>query len=195
MLVNDKKNKDKPKISFFKKIKFKYWWFRETIYWPTRQYLKNIYKFRKELANFYDWNYDLGFLRRTIELNHKHISKFGYEEETSKHKKLMKMERAIFLLKAFEADEFIEFAEKELNLKYVYREFNFEPVPEHNGYHRLINDLTDDEENINSLIRHKSIEIEKNMWKELWTIIQGQEEGDSYDENKFDGSGLTGWWN
>lgn len=184
------------------KITYFFWRLRET-YWGYKQFFLNVYKFRKELSNFYSWNYDLGFLRKTIEENYNHISKYGHEESISKNKKLLKMERAIQILKNFEQDSFLDLAEDKLNLKFILRDFEFEALNDGSNCSRLIDNLTEEEQQINSQLIHESSAIEIEQWNELWGIIKGQDRKElktlpksetSYSD-WFDGSGLQGWWN
>lgn len=181
------------------RTKFIYWRFKDKIYYPTRQFIKNIWKFRRELSNFYDWNYDLGLFRRTLELNRECIQN-GYEVKHSRDKKVVMIDRAIIILRHFEHEDFIELAEIELGYKYEYGDFNFEPIEDEPGLSRLLDGLSEEATERNTILRDKAREIQNNMWKELWSIIQGQD----YDKFKpndkmgwdeqFDGSGILGWW-
>ena len=180
------------------KLKFKIQYLKDKYYYPTRQYLKNIWKFRKELSNFYDWNYDLGLFRKSIELNKYAIEKYANEESTSRLKKVRKMERAIYILKCFEEDNFIELAEKELDYKMNIGDIWFKPCKEKKGYSVMKDDLDENQKQLNHSLIYKSKDIQNEMWKELWSIIQGQDYDTFNKENnfqeQFDGSGLLGWW-
>ena len=180
------------------KLKYKMWVFKDKYYYPIRQYIKNIWKFRKELSNFYDWNYDLGLFRRTIELNKLAIEKYAHEVPESRLKKIAKMERTIYLLKLFEEDYFIDLAEEELGYKYDSGDWIFEPIKDKPGFSRLLDGLSDEVKEKNTALHNKSIEIQDALWVELWSIIQGQyyksfnKEVDFYEQ--FDGSGILTWW-
>ena len=177
------------------------WWvFKDRYYYPTRQFLKNIWLFRKELSNFYVWNYDLGLFRRSLELNKKAIESYGNEVASSRLKKLAKIERAIYLLKRFEEDDFIELAEQELGYKMNYGNIWFEPCEDKEGFSTMEDDLTQEEKDKNSKLIYRSRDIQDELWKELWSIIQGQDYSTfkpndqmGWDE-QFDGSGLLSWW-
>jgi len=176
------------------------WWgFKDKYYYPTRQFLKNVWLFRKELSNFYAWNYNLGLFRRSIELNRECILD-GNEVESSRHKKIAKMERAIYLLKRFEEDDFIELAEQELGYGMNHGNIWFEPCEDREGFSTMEDDLTQEEKDKNSKLIYRSRDIQNELWKELWSIIQGQDystfkpnEQMEWDE-QFDGSGLLSWW-
>jgi len=182
------------------RTKFIYWRFKDKFYYPIRQYFKNIWKFRKELSNFYDWNYDFGLFRKTIELNKAAIEKYANEVPESRLKKVAMMERAIYLLKCFENENFVELAENELGYKVEHGKIWFEPCEDRPGSHLMKDNLNEEQRERNNLIFTKSREIEDNMWKELWKIIQGQDYStfktdEEMDWNEqFDGSGLLGWW-
>jgi len=175
----------------------------EDSFYKIKRFLKNAWRFRNELSNFYDWNYDLGLFRRSLELNVINIETKSYEVPESKDKKVLKMKRAIFILKCFEEDNFIELAEEELGLEFFCGSFNFEKK-ENDNYYLLEDNNTEEQKENNRLILMKSIEIQDNLWSELWRIIQGQDNNEFkiINEDKpvnredwFDGSGLYNWWN
>lgn len=180
------------------KPKYIMWRIRDKYYYPIRQFVNNIWKFRKELSNFYDWNYDLGLFRKTIELNKLAIEKYAHEVPESRLKKLAKMERVIYLLKLFEEDYFLGLAEEELGYKYDSGDWIFEPIEDKPGFSRLLDGLSDEVKEKNTILHNKSIEIKDALWVELWSIIQGQyyksfnKEVDFYEQ--FDGSGILTWW-
>jgi hypothetical protein len=113
-------------------------------------------------------------------------------------KKVEKMKRAIQLLKNVRSDQYTKRAEEELgelkNSDWLW-----------NG-----REDTQEEKNHNRNVFKRAREIEDLEWKELWSIIHGQdmkEYSEIYnsktDEEKeeggvwndwFDGSGLKGWW-
>ena len=179
-------------------LKYLGWRFKDRIYYPTRQFIKNIWKFRKELSKHYDWSYDLGLFRRSIELSRDYIRDHGHEVVESSSKKVHKMNRAIYLLKRFEEDEFRDLAEERLGYEYVHGNIWFEPCEDRSGSSYMRDDLTEEQTQANREIFLMSIEIQGEMWRELWQIIQGQDYK-SFDKEidfskQFDGSGLLGWW-
>lgn len=194
---------------FYYKCKFK---LIDDGYYVIKRYLINIYKFRKELSKAYPWNEDYGLLRKQIELMLE-CKKNGYEIETTANKKIAKMERAIFLLKCFEKDDFIEIAEKELGYEYNLGNWSFNRIlptddmseedKEHytkNELYQKVSDIDDNEEirEKNNRITQRTLELELEYWNELWDIMKGQDYT-KFDKNidfdqQFDGSGYNTWW-
>jgi len=185
------------------------WWYKtyEIIRYKIPKFFRNIYRFRKELYNHYDWDwhYQMAFFRRGLELTADYLEKYGNEVEGSRLKKVKSIRRAIQLMKWHEEDDFLELAEKELG--YEYRTGNIE-----DGFEGLFN-LDEETEIINKLISDRSSEIEKETWKELFQILHGQDHNnfkkilsdvtpkDHYEhkdeslwDDWFDGTGLKGWW-
>lgn len=179
-------------------LKYLGWRFKDRFYYPTKQFIKNIWKFRKELSKHYDWSCDLGLFRRSIELSRDYIRDHGHEVVVSSSKKVNMMNRAIYLLKRFEQDEFRDLAEERLGYEYVHGKTWFEPCEDRPGSSYMRDDLTEQQTQANREIFLMSIEIQGEMWKELWQTIQGQDYK-SFDKEidfnkQFDGSGIMGWW-
>lgn len=162
-------------------------------------FIKNIYKFRKELWRRYDWDsgYTLNMLKRSIELTCKYIETKGHEVDISRLKKVDKMKRCIEILDHHINDTFYELAEDELGYKYTYKGIVFEKIDGKDLYEMKdkvpLNKL---EKEQNDKIRDLSIVIEEKTWNELFSILKGQDkcpddiEWDEY----FDGSGIRSWW-
>jgi hypothetical protein len=123
--------------------------------------------------------------------------KYGNEVDESRLKKIEKMRRAIQLIQNYNKDSYIEMAENELG-KVIFREWEFEDVPDKPGFSQLVDNETENEKEHNGKVFDRAREIEKMEWEELWIIIQGQDytkfdkDIDWYEQ--FDGSGLKGWW-
>lgn len=205
----------------------KYFWtidvyntFRRDIW----NFFANIWRFRQELYNHHWWDYHftLQMMYRSISIMEKNMHN-GYEIRQTRDKKIAKMQRVLFLLKSKIDDSYIELAEKELGLEIIHRGFDFEEIDEKddNGQklYRWVDNLTEVESDINSIIYKKSREIEESHWIELWDILKGQKysldlssnlkeippvdqqiininnspEYDDYYDN-FDGSDMRGWW-
>jgi hypothetical protein len=182
-----------------------YWWIRDG-YRSKKQWLKNCWRFRKELSNFYDYNYDLGLLRKTLEFNYMALVK-GNEVEISRFKKLDKIQRCIEILRHFEEDDFVSLAEEALGKETILHSFKFEPVADKEEFMRLVDDYTEEEREHNHEIFNKASDIQDKLWIELWKTIQGQDyeklmkpktvKGKLVEpewDDLFDGSGLLGWW-
>ena len=189
---------------------------REKWYWKTWDFLRydmprffrNLWMFRKDLYN-YRWysgqHAVLPFMKTALMDMASKIDERGMEVEKSKDKKVAKMYRAAFIMERFIEDDFIEIAEQELG-EIVHRKFEFEDVPDKPGFCQLVDNETPEDKEHNSKVFKRAREIESQMWKELWTILEGQnhshfevfldkskDKKNAWD-NWFDGSGLRGWW-
>lgn len=174
-------------------------------YYNVRQFIVNSWRFRKELSGYYEFSYDLTFLLKSLKNTRNAIVKYGNEVDHSRLKKVVAMERAIWLLEQFQDDNFIELAEKELNSEYVYH-FNWIPSKEHKGYVELDPDKDIARDENNRKIMNLARELEDKYWNELWNLIKGQDysiwrnkesvlgEEDTDFDQWFDGSGIRGWW-
>jgi hypothetical protein len=181
---------------------------REKWYWKTWDFLRrdmprffrNLWMFRKDLYN-YRWysgqHAVLPFMKTALMDMAAKVDEYGLEVEHSKSKKIMKMWRAAKLMEHFIEDDFIELAEMELG-ELIHRKFEFEDVPDKPGFYQLVDNESPEEKEHNSKVFARAREIEKQMWDELWTIIQGQDytkfDKDIDWDKQFDGSGLRGWW-
>jgi len=188
---------------------------RQRWYWKSWDFLrhdmprffKNLWLFRKDLYN-YRWysghNAVLPFMKTALMDMAAKIDERGIEEDRSRSKKVMKMWRAAKLMEHFIEDNFIELAEAELG-ELQNTKFEFEPADEE-GYWRLKDSDTPEQQAHNRKVFARAHEIESQMWTELWTILEGQkashfdvfldkaEDKNGAWNNWFDGSGLRGWW-
>ena len=192
--------------SFWKSLKrlsrHQTWWYKTYEFFrrDLPYFLENIWFFRKELYAFRSWDYsfNLDLFRRSLEKTVHTIEHYGHEVDESRMKKVEKMKQAIQLLKNVRSDQYTKRAEEELgelkNSDWLW-----------NG-----REDTQEEKNHNRNVFKRAREIEDLEWKELWSIIHGQdmkEYSEIYnsktDEEKeeggvwndwFDGSGLKGWW-
>lgn len=188
--------------SFFESINKIYWdnkWFMKLYYIFKRKipnFIKNIINFRKELWHFQSWDssFNLEVFKRTLELTREYLDKKGIEIESSRNKKIAKMDRAIELLNNFSTGNFIEQAEKELQIEVV-MDHTFEE--EENGLYKIKDKASEETKINNEKIFDRADELEEEQWDELWKIMKGKgryskEVGD-YDD-WYDGSDLRGWW-
>lgn len=192
--------------TFFKSLKKlsmqQTWWYKTYEFFrrDLLHFLKNIWYFRKELYNFrsWDYSYNINLFRRSLEKTVYTIEHYGYEVDKSRLKKVEKMKRAIQLMNNVCSDEYVTTAEKEL------------------GELRNIDSIwdnkksTEEEKNHNKKIFKRAKEIESSEWKELCSIIQGQDINEYINKRKnsdpdlsdemhsfddwFDGSGIKNWW-
>jgi hypothetical protein len=137
------------------------------------------------------------------------LEKYGMEVDISRLKKVKAIKRAAELIRNYNEDLYIEMAEAELG-EVIHHEWEFEEVEDKPGYSRLVDNETEEEKAHNRKVFERAREIGEQEWKELWRIMQGQEneiyqkmfqsltdeekkEKDHYYE-WFDGTDLRGWW-
>ena len=113
------------------------------------------------------------------------------------------------IIKNYNESNYIEMAEAELGPIY-HHDWEFEPVPDKPGFSRLVDNEAPAEKKHNRKVFDRSRQIEEQEWKELFTILHGQnhkefkkivknateEEKNGQDlwNNWFNGTGLKGWW-
>ena len=193
----------------FKKSLKKFYWKQTPLYksfeyfrYDLPNFIKNVYRFRKELHNFFWWDSVgmLMFMRKSLDIISENIELKGSEVDVTRLKKVEKMRRASKLLDNIINDNFIDQTEILLNKKIVHSmeiddDFNFINL-----------DLPESTELDNREIYEFSSQLEIDQKKELFQILQGQDfdefkkvvasnPGDEKNwENWFDGSGVSGWW-
>jgi len=193
-------------------IRHESWWYKtyEVIRYKIPVFFKNIYRFRKMLWNhrWYDYRFTLEALQTSLEIMEKKMHG-GMEVFESRGKKIAKMQRAIQILKNIGDDKYIEMAESEFGPLHM-RDWEFEDVPEKEGYSKLVDNETPSEKKHNRKVFESARKVQEQEWKELWKIFAGQDikeykkfektiteeqkrKIDSYNQ-WFDGSGLNGWW-
>lgn len=149
------------------------------------RFLKNIWKFKKALYNFYSFDYQglLYFLEIGIKDLADHSEKYGFEILSSRAKKIEKMRRASEILQNYNAERYLEMAENELG-----------KIPECSWK----DNRTVDEVNHIKVVYKRAQRIEEEEWDELMIILKGQDYStfdpakDFYEQ--YDGSGLKTWW-
>ena len=173
---------------------------------PT--FIKNIWKFRKELYShqWWDYRYTLEMLHRSLVIMEKGMHN-GIEVPESRDKKIAKMQRAIELLKHKLDDDYIERAESEIGAL-LQLDWQFEVVPENPSTSRLIDNQTKEEKEHNRRVFKLAQTIEDREWRELWNIFKGQsnldykkfkktltpeEQATAWDK-WYNGSDMRGWW-
>jgi len=203
--------------SFWKSLKrlnrHQTWWYKtyEVFRYKIPMFFENIWFFRKELWTFRSWDYgfNLMMLRRSLEKTVNTIEFYGMEVDSSRMKKVEKMKRIIELLNNVRSDSYIEMAEKELgDVKHI--DWEFEEVPDNPGYMRLVDNKSQKDTEHNRNVYNRADEIEKEEWKEIWKILEGQDieeyrklyDSQTEEEKRrrelwdewFDGSGMKHWW-
>jgi len=141
-------------------------------------FLKNIWRFRKELWShaWWDYRFTLNMLERSLTIMEKGMSEKGMEVSESREPKVKKMRRALELLKNSREDNFIDRAEQELG-ELNLSEWQFELLE--NGNHKLIDDESVEDKEHNRKVYQRARQIEETEWKELWKIVNRD---------------LRGWW-
>jgi hypothetical protein len=141
-------------------------------------FLKNIWRFRKELWShaWWDYRFTLNMLERSLAIMEKGMSEKGMEVSESREPKVKKMRRALELLKNSREDYFIDRAEQELG-ELKLSEWQFELLE--NGNHKLIENESEQDKEHNHKVYQRAREIEEKEWKELWKIVDKD---------------LRGWW-
>jgi len=157
---------------------------------PT--FFKNIWRFRKELYQhqWWDYHYTLQMLYRSLSIMVAKLEKDGYEEDSSRLKKVKKIYRALELIKHKLDDDYVERSEKVLG------EINWMPIEyrlmnnSENLYELVDNDTPEEKEHISKVFKYAS-KLEDEEWVELWDILKGKE---FTTIEEFDGSDMRGWW-
>lgn len=186
--------------------------FVETYYFLTIyiwKFFKNIWKFRKELYDFrdYDFVFPLQMLYRSFYLQKIGLEKYSNEISETKDLKIKKISRVLTILGNIIEDRYLDMAEKELGYKYLFGKFSFEKDGEH---FNIKNSITKEQEEKNSTLIRRGVEMELEEYDELFKILKGQGHAEyehflnlKRKENKsscdvfeewFDGSGLKNWW-
>ena len=185
-----------------------YWLAIDAVRYDIPRFCKNVWAFRKDLWNNYDFDStgSLRMLRTSLARNANAIEYYGNEVAESRLKKIAKIRRAVEILNHHIDDDFIEVAEKQLGKELILN-WGVEDVI---GGGKLINTETDQQNRDNEEISKLSCELENSTWKELFIILQGQDyteyselakaltkedrHNDDHWNKWFDGSGIKCWW-
>jgi hypothetical protein len=186
------------KDSFFESVEklvwydTKLWKVWSAIRYDIPLFFKNVWRFRKELYNhqWWDYRYTLEMMYRSLSIMVVKLEKDGIEEDVSRGKKVVKIKRALELLKHKLDDDYIERAELELG-ELSNRPLDFEPVEGNEGLYRMIDNDTPAEKKHATKVYKRARVIEEREWKELWDIFKGKK---FTTIEKFDGSDMRGWW-
>ena len=175
------------------------------------RFVKNVWRFRKALANHYWWDHHGTLMFVEIGLTHMsdNLEKNGMEIELPRLKKVAAMKRAAQLIRNYNESNYLEMAESELG-EIIHHDWEFEDVPDSPGYSRLVDKETPAERKHNRKVFDRSRQIEEQEWTELFSLLKGQNHKDykkfektlTEEQKKetdqyykwFDGSGMKGWW-
>lgn len=174
-------------------------------------FLKNAWIYRAELTNTFDWDGTSGMRITAAHLKRvaDYIEVKGHEVEESRLKKVKMIHRAVELIELHLEEDFISWAEQEMDEKIIDGQIYFEKI-EGSEYSQMKDRLTEDEKAHNGRIYKRAQEIATETWMELFEILRGQDsrvyrimvdmhKGDSKRQFEiwddwFDGSGLKHWW-
>jgi hypothetical protein len=184
--------------SFTKSLK-RLMWHESKVYkvyalfrYDIAHFLKNIWRFRKELWShaWWDYRFTLNMLERSLTIMEKGMSEKGIEVSETREPKVKKMQRALELLKNSREDNFVDRAEQELG-ELKLSEWQFELLE--NGNRRLIDDESEGDKEHNRKVYQRATQIENDEWNEMWEIFKGTKYSKKYGK-KYDGTDLRGWW-
>ena len=155
------------------------------------RFFKNIWRFRKELASheWWDYRYTLEMLYRSLVIMESKMHD-GMEIRETRDKKVIKMQRAIQLLKHKLDDDYTKRIEAELG-ELILHDWEFEELE--NGNHRVIDNDTPAERKHNRKIFKEAHKLEDKEWIELWNILKGTKYSKTWGDT-FDGTDMRGWW-
>jgi len=155
-------------------------------------FVKNVWRFRKELANhqWWDYRFNLEMLYRSLSITYEGMKNGGYEVRETREPKVKAMARALELLKHRLDDDYVDRAEAELG-ELIMHDWEFEEADD--GNYRLVDKETKKEKAHNRRVFKRALVIETKEWKELWSIIHGTKKSKIYGEG-YDGSDLRSWW-
>ncbi len=184
--------------TFFKSLKRlsmqQTWWYKtySTIRYDIPHFIKNIYRFRRELYSHHWWDYrfTLNMLERSLTIMENGMTEKGIEVGEMLEPKLKSMRRALELLKNSREDNFVDRAEAELG-ELILSDWLFEETED--GFHKLVDTETKKDKAHNRKIFKRAVKIEQDEWNELWNIIKGTKNSKKYDSN-YDGTDMRAWW-
>ena len=169
----------------------KLWKVWEFIKRTIPRFFKNIWRFRKELASheWWDYRYTLEMLYRSLVIMESKMHD-GMEIRETRDKKVIKMQRAIQLLKHKLDDDYTKRIEAELG-ELILHDWEFEDLGD--GTSRLIDNDTPAERKHNRMVFKEAHKLEDKEWIELWNILKGTKYSKTWGDT-FDGTDMRGWW-
>lgn len=183
--------------TFFKSLKRlamqQTWWYKtySTIRYDIPRFIKNVYRFRKELYNhqWWDYRFTLNMLERSLTIMEKGMSEKGHEVSETREPKVKAIRRALELLKNNREDNYIDRAEDELG-ELILSDWLFEDRED--GV-ELVDTESKKDKAHNRKVFKRAVAIEKAEWNELWQIIKGTKNSNNFGP-QFDGTDMRGWW-
>jgi hypothetical protein len=155
-------------------------------------FVKNVWRFRKELWNhqWWDYRYNLEMLYRSLSITYEGMKERGDEVPETREPKVEAMRRALELLKHKLDDDYVERVEAEIGPLSGW-DWEFEDIGD--GAHRMVDKDTPEQKAHNRLVFDTSRELEDMEWKELWEIFKGTRNSKKYGK-KYDGTDMRSWW-
>jgi hypothetical protein len=155
-------------------------------------FVKNIWRFRKELWNhqWWDYRFTLNMLQRSLTIMEQGMSEKGMEVTETREPKVQSMRRALEILRNSKEDNYIQRAEDEIGALIIH-EWEFEDAG--GGNSRFVDRETPEEKKHNRKVFERAREIEETEWKELWEIFKGTKYSKRYDD-RYDGTDMRSWW-
>ena len=182
-------------------IRHSTWWYKtyDLFRYGIPRFIKNIWKFRKGLWNYYWFDHHGTLMMMEIGINDiaNNTEKNGNEIDVSRLKKVAAMRRVVQIIQNYNNDVYLEMAEVELG-SLIHYDWEVEEVLDEPGLTQIVDKETDEEKIHNRKLFNRVHEIEKSEWNELFEILKGQDYS-KFDNNiewseQFDGTGLRGWW-
>ena len=181
--------------SFFKSLKKlnrqNTWWYKtyDIIRYGIPEFLRNVYRFRKQLWNhrWWDYHFTLQMFKRSLEIQEKGMREKGIEESAALQKKLYKMKRAIQIMERVmdPTEGYITLAEKQLGKKSSWSDEGW----------TFFSEKSDEQRDDDKAILELAHQLEDAEWKELWEIMKGPNYKEIKDfQKEYDGSDLRAWW-
>ena len=182
-------------------IRHSTWWYKtyDLFRYGIPRFIKNIWKFRKGLWNYYWFDHHGTLMMMEIGINDiaNNTEKNGNEIDVSRLKKVAAMRRVVQIIQNYNNDVYLEMAEVELG-SLIHYDWEVEEVLDEPNLTQIVDKETDEEKIHNRKLFNRVHEIEKSEWNELFEILKGQDYS-KFDNNiewseQFDGTGLRGWW-
>lgn len=138
------------------------WWYKtyKFIRWDVKNFLKNVWTFRKELweHRWWDYRFTLNLFERSLQVQEQGMRIGGNEISETRDPKLKAMRRVLELLKNNREDNYVDRAEEELG-----------QLQNLGGFLEGIND-TPAQAKHNRKVFVRARQIEQEEWKELWDM-------------------------
>lgn len=155
-------------------------------------FIKNVWKFRKELRThqWWDYRFTLEMLYRSLTIVENGMSSNGWEVRETRDPKLKAMRRALEILKYKLDDDYVTRAETELGMLSKW-DWEFEDIAD--GGYRLIDNQPEEDKKRDREIFDRATQMENDEWIELWDILKGTKFSKKYGKN-YDGTDMRSWW-